>query len=97
VIARQGPAGRRRSGSPPRAPRERVRAEDGSGAKVFSQMIGDGAGWVSILYSNMDEVRAWIEEPTPPNQGVCYTREAREVGDDNMVPRGGVLSDFFLA
>jgi hypothetical protein len=72
-----------------------VRAEDGSGAKVFSQMIGDGAEWVSILYSNMDEVRAWIEEPTPPNQGVCYTREAREVGDDNMVPRGGVLSDFF--
>jgi hypothetical protein len=28
-------------------------------------------------------------------RGVCYTREAREVGDDNMVPRGGVLSDFF--
>jgi hypothetical protein len=22
-------------------------------------------------------------------RGVCYTREAREVGDDNMVPRGG--------
>jgi hypothetical protein len=28
-------------------------------------------------------------------RGVCYTREARELGDDNMVPRDGVLSDFF--
>jgi hypothetical protein len=47
------------------------------GTKVFDCMIGDGAGWVSILYSNMDEVRAWIEEPTPPYQGgLLYARSS---------------------
>ena len=59
-------------------------------------MIGDGAGWVSIfiLQHRWSPSVDWGTDSTIPG-GVCYTREAREVVDDNMVPRGGVLSDFF--